>query len=104
MPHHSVRHHAHVVRTNKKFRKKLFLRILLVAAIVEPLATLPQLYNIWVLHEAHGVSPATWALYVAGAWVWFFHGLQLKDKPLIISGALWIITESVVALGAIIYS
>jgi uncharacterized protein with PQ loop repeat len=65
--------------------------------------TLPQIYGVWIKHEATGVSVSTWALYATAAVVWLLYGLQLKDKPLIISSILWVFMDSAVAIGVIIY-
>lgn len=76
---------------------------MLAVAIIEPIMTLPQIYGVWIKHEAAGVSISTWTLYATSAIVWLLYGLQLKDKPLIISSALWILMDSAVAIGVVIY-
>lgn len=105
MPHHSSHHRVRLKlkRLNRKQQKHLIKRSVLVVAIVEPALTLPQVYEIWVNHRAEGVSGLTWFLYIGAAVIWLFYGLQLKDKPLIISSILWIFMELAVAVGTVIY-
>ncbi len=102
MPHHSVHHHIHV-HFNKKLEKKLIKRLALILSIVEIVATIPQLYDVWIKHQTAGVSLITWSLWTASALVWLLYGLQIKDKPLIISNALWLLVEGAVTVGILIY-
>jgi uncharacterized protein with PQ loop repeat len=75
----------------------------LAVAIIEPLTTLPQAYEIWVNQKAEGVSVFTWTMYFVAAIVWLFYGLQIKDKPLIILSILWAVTEFAVVVGPMLY-
>lgn len=104
MPHHSAHHWVRLKHLTKKQQKQLIKRSVLAIAVIEPAMTLPQIYQIWVKHEATGVSAMTWGLYMSAAVIWLLYGLQLKDKPLIISSTLWIFTEATVVVGTIIYA
>ncbi len=104
MPHHAAHYRIRLKRTAKKQPSKLIKRLVLAVAIIEPAMTLPQIYQIWVHHEAEGVSSTTWGLYISAAVVWLLYGIQLRDKPLIISSALWIVTEAAVVVGTLLYS
>ena len=66
--------------------------------------TIPQIYDIWHTKNAAGVSRLTWIMYVSAAVVWLLYGIQLKDKPIIISSILWVLTESAVVIGIFMYS
>lgn len=78
--------------------------MVLAIAVIEPLMTLPQIYEIWIKQQAKGVSSTTWGLYIFAAIIWLLYGIQLRDRPLIISSFLWIITEMAVLVGVLIYS
>lgn len=104
MPNHSAHHRVRILHLSKKQQKQLIKRTVLAIAVIEPAMTLPQIYEIWVKQQAEGVSSTTWGLYISAAVVWLLYGLQLKDKPLIISSVLWIITEVAVVVGTLIYS
>jgi uncharacterized protein with PQ loop repeat len=104
MLHHFAYHRLRIKKLTQKQQKKLIKRSVLVVAVIEPAMTLPQIYEIWVKHRAEGVSSITWGLYISAAFVWLMYGIQLKDKPLIISSILWIITEAAVVTGTLIYS
>jgi uncharacterized protein with PQ loop repeat len=103
MPHHSAHHRVRIKKLTKKQQKRLIRRSVLAVAIIEPAMTLPQIYEIWIKQRVEGVSTLTWGMYISAAIVWLFYGIQLKDKPLIISSILWIITEAAVVAGTILY-
>ena len=77
-------------------------RGVLVVAVAEPLSALPQIYEIWIKHQSEGVSALSWSLFAIAALIWLLYGLKIKDKPVIISSALWIITEIAVVLGVLL--
>jgi len=104
MPHHSAHHWVRYKKLTKKQQKQLIRRTVLVVAIIEPLMTLPQIYEVWIKQQAEGVSSLTWGLYIVAGFIWLLYGIQLKDKPLIISSSLWIVTEAIVVVGVILYS
>lgn len=104
MPHHSAHHWIRLKQLNKKQQQQLIRRSVLAIAIIEPIMTLPQIHEVWIKHHTSGVSISTWSLYALAAVIWLLYGLQLKDKPLIISSMLWIIMDSAVAVGTAVYS
>ena len=71
-------------------------------AVVEPLFTLPQAYNVWILRETAGVSLATWGFFAFAAVVWLLYGLAIKNTPLIISSTLWVLLEGSLVVGLIV--
>lgn len=103
MLHHFGYHRTRVKKITKKQKKLLIKRAVLAVAIIEPLTTLPQAYEIWVNQKTEGVSTFTWTMYFIAAIIWLFYGLQIKDKPLIISSMLWVITEFAVVVGLVLY-
>jgi uncharacterized protein with PQ loop repeat len=78
-------------------------KLVLAMAIIEPLMTLPQVYEVWVKKQTQGVSLLTWSFYLIAAVIWLLYGFKIRDKPLIIASTLWIVVELVVVLGLIIY-
>ena len=103
MPHHSAHYRVRIKKLSNKQRKQLIRRSVLAIAVIEPIMTLPQIYEIWIKQKVEGVSTLTWGLYMGSAVIWLLYGLQLKDKPLIISSTLWVFTDMAVAVGTIVY-
>jgi len=104
MPHHSAHHRVRLklYKLNHKQQRQLIRRSVLAVAIIEPIATFPQIIEVWVNKQTSGVSIHTWGLYAFAAIIWLMYGLQIKDKPLIISSCLWVLMDSVVAVGVVV--
>lgn len=71
--------------------------------IVLPLFTIPQLYKIWVLKNAAGVSLTSWAVFSVGAIFWIFYGIVHKEMPIIISQILWFVLQLAIVIGILMY-
>lgn len=75
----------------------------LAMGIIEPLFVLPQAYNVWVKQETAGVSLATWVFFTIAAIIWLIYGVSIKNRPIIVSYALYAILNSVLVLGLLIH-
>lgn len=76
-------------------------RVTVVVAVVGPLMTLPQIYNVWVRGQTAGVSVVTWSLYTACAAIWIAYGASIRDRPLVISNVLWFLLDGAVVLAVV---
>jgi uncharacterized protein with PQ loop repeat len=94
------------LHSKKKFSAKglAISRFILIIAIIEPLFTSGQIWQIFKHKEAKGNSLATWVFYDLSAVIWLFYALKIKNKPLIITETLWIITQTVVIIEILHYS
>ncbi len=104
MPHiaHQNRTRLYEIQT-RIIRYATLTKLVLAMAIIEPLMTLPQVYEIWIRKQAEGVSLLTWSFYIFAAIIWLLYGLKIKDRPLIIASTLWIIVELIVVIGLVAY-
>ena len=100
MPSHTQHH---LRKRNIKATSGSLEKLVLVIAIVEPVFTVPQIYQIWSTKNAQGVSLTTWGFYLVGAMVWLFYGFKVKNKPIIISSAMWVFMEGLVVTGKLLY-
>lgn len=102
-------HIAHYKRTHHKDFRKLIeknrslSRLTLILAVVSPLMTLPQIYEIWIKQRATGVSMLSWGFYVFSSSIWLLYAIKIKDRALYISSALWVIAQAIVVLGLVFY-
>ena len=71
--------------------------------IIGPIVSIPQLLEIYVKHNAEGVSVLTWGGYAVLSTIWLLYGLVHREKPLIMTHALWLMVNLLVAIGALIY-
>ena len=66
--------------------KKFILdEIVYVAAIMSPVATIPQAFIIFQHKDASGVSIISWASYFFISMIWIYYGIVHKAKPVILS-------------------
>ncbi len=65
--------------------------------------TLPQIFNIWVLHQASGVSVLSWGAYLLSAVLWFWYGLQQRDRNIYLPCVGWIVLDGAVIAGTLVY-
>jgi uncharacterized protein with PQ loop repeat len=82
--------------------KTIFKYFMIVFATVEPIATIPQIVQIWGAHNTAGVSLMTWVFYTLTSGIWLAYGIIQKDRVLIISGAAWVISQGCVVLGLLL--
>ncbi len=99
--HQSVKKRTLVVKKTKK--PLLVDRLTFVAAIVEPLVTLPQAYVIFRDQTAAGVSLSTWLGYELLTIVWLWYGITHKEKMILIYQGLFMVVQTIVIVGGIIY-
>ena len=67
------------------------------------LMTVPQVYTIWFSHQAAGVSVLSWSAYLLSAVLWFWYGLQKRDKNIYLPCIGWIALDGAVIAGALVY-
>ena len=83
---------------------KVLNRLIYLIAVLGPLSSLPQIIEIWVTDKsATGVSLSTWLMFLLMSAVWLWYAVTKRDRPLVISNALWMITDAIVIAGAIYY-
>jgi uncharacterized protein with PQ loop repeat len=67
------------------------------------LMTVPQVLTIWVGREAAGVSVLSWSAYLLSAILWFWFGIQKRDKNIYLPCIGWIGLDGAVIVGAVVY-
>jgi uncharacterized protein with PQ loop repeat len=78
-------------------------RVINVFSLVTLLMTLPQVWVIWIGHNAGGVSLLSWLSYLVSACLWFIHGWQKKDKAIYLACVAWILVDGAVVGGILRY-
>ncbi len=67
------------------------------------LMTVPQVLTIWLGHQAAGVSILSWLAYLLSAVLWFWWGVQKRDKNIYLACVGWIALDVAVIAGAVLY-
>lgn len=89
---------AHASRSETGLR-----RLLGGMSVFTMLMTIPQVLTIWVGHQAAGVSILSWSAYLVSAVLWFWFGLQQRDKNIYLPCVGWVALDGAVIVGAVIY-
>ena len=79
-------------------------RLLGAMSVFTMLMTVPQVLTIWVGHQAAGVSVVSWSAYLLSAILWFWYGLQKRDKNIYLPCVGWVGLDTAVIVGAVIYA
>jgi len=101
-------HHLHARKRKAPYphpvRWKNFIdKLIYIAALAGPIMTIPQVWKIFIEKTAAGVSLISWAAFLVVAVCWLIYGFAHQDKPIIVSNILWIIFETMIVIGVIIY-
>lgn len=67
------------------------------------LMTIPQVYAIWIGRQAAGVSVLSWSAYLLSALLWFWFGLEKRDRNIYLPCIGWITLDTAVIVGAVLY-
>ena len=81
----------------------LLRRLLGGMSIFTLLMTVPQILTIWVGHTAQGVSVISWSAYLLSALLWFWFGVQKRDKNIYLPCVGWVLLDGAVIVGALVY-
>jgi uncharacterized protein with PQ loop repeat len=79
-------------------------RLLGVMSVFTMLMTIPQVWVIWIGHQAAGVSIVSWSAYLLSAILWFYYGLQKRDRNIYLPCVGWVGLDAAVIVGAIVYA
>lgn len=83
--------------------ERMLRRLLGGMSIFTMVMTIPQVLTIWVGQQAAGVSLLSWSAYLASAILWFWFGIQKRDKNIYLPCIGWIALDSAVIAGIFIY-
>ena len=84
--------------------KTIMNRLLGGMSVFTMLMTVPQVLTIWIGHQAAGVSIVSWSAYLLSAILWFWYGLQQRDKNIYLPCVGWVGLDAAVIVGAVIYA
>lgn len=88
---------------NKSLNKKHVERFALVAGIIQPIITLPQIVTIYGNQSASDVSLLTWLGYLFFGVTFLVYGLVFQLKPIWVGQIIWVIMQLIVVIGILIY-
>jgi len=83
--------------------KKRVGQFALMAGIIQPLITLPQIIEIYSSQSATDVSLLTWVGYLIFGIIFLIYGIVFKLKPIWIGQIIWVTMQLITVTGIIIY-
>jgi uncharacterized protein with PQ loop repeat len=82
---------------------RLLRRVMGAMSLFTMFMTIPQVMTIWIGRQAAGVSLLSWSAYLVSAVLWFWFGIQKRDKNIYLPCVGWIILDIGVIAGVFIY-
>lgn len=95
--------HSHTKFFKKKKTVKVIDRCVIIAGILSPLCSLPQIIKIIEMKSADEISTLSWLLYLVFGLTWLTYGVVHKNLALILNNSLWVIAYLVIIYLSIIY-
>ncbi len=83
--------------------KNLIDKAVYAAALLTPVVTIPQAYQIFAVKSSAGVSVVSWICFASANIVWTIYGVVHKEKPIIISNIANFFINIVVIVAALMY-
>jgi len=102
-PHLRKRSGAYQPYPSRIFRIAVLDTIVYVVGIAGPILTIPQVWDIYVGQNAAGVSALSWGAYTLFTIPWLTYGIVHRERVLIVNNILWLVLNSLVFIGALIY-
>jgi uncharacterized protein with PQ loop repeat len=80
-----------------------FDKIIIVVGVLNAVATVPQVLQIWITQDAGGVSLFSWSYYLFGSIMFLIYGLLHKAIPIVTNYGIAIVLYALIVLGTILY-
>lgn len=96
-------HQKHESYPHPEKFKRVMDNVVYAAGVLGPAMAIPQILKIWVEKNATGVSILSWSAFGILAIPWLIYGILHKEKPIILMYILWIIIDTLIVAGALIY-
>ena len=90
-------------KSNKQLDTSLLYRLTLVAAVAQPLMTVPQAIQLYTTHDASGLSLLTWAGYTLFGLIFLVYGIKYQLLPIIVAQTIWGVLQLSVVIGIILW-
>jgi uncharacterized protein with PQ loop repeat len=81
---------------------RLIRRLQGIASFFTMLMTIPQVWTIWIGHQASGVSLLSWSAYLISALIWFWYGLRKRAPNIYLACVGWMALDGAVILGVLL--
>lgn len=83
--------------------KRVLDKAMVFIALIGPLATLPQVYQVFMTQDVEGLSIITWGTWTALSGIWLVYGLLHKEMPIAISNSIYVLLQGIVVIAILVY-
>lgn len=106
-------HHAHLKKhlykkiegaPNRESLKRTLDKMMVGIALIGPLATIPQVFQLYHTKDAQGLSIETWVLWTILSGVWCVYGYLHRETPIALSNIIYVILQGAVVIGILLYT
>jgi uncharacterized protein with PQ loop repeat len=77
--------------------------VVLVVGVIGPLTTIPQILLIYTTHQATGVAATSWFGPAILDIPWILYGIAHRERAIVITYSLWLVMNTMVGVGAVLY-
>ena len=98
-----IRHFHRHRKPHFKGWKRVLDRGMAKIALLGPMVALPQVFHVWTTRDASNLSPITWFTWLVLAFVWLAYGGLHKERPIVAVNIGWIIINTSIVVGIILY-
>lgn len=105
--HQSLRKRVHSKRQKYPHPNKFiawFDKLIILVGILNAVATIPQVLQIWIGQDASGVSVVSWSYYAFGSVMFLLYGIIHKEIPIIVNYSAAMVLYILIVLGTLMYS
>lgn len=81
----------------------LLYRLTLLAAVVQPLTTIPQVFKVYATQNVEGLSLVTWLGYALVGLVFLAYGIKYRLKPIALTQIIWFTLQMSIVAGILVY-
>ena len=89
---------------NKVKDKSILYRLTLIAAVVQPLTTIPQVIKVYTTHNVSGLSIYTWLGYALIGLIFLAYGIKYKLLPIALTQVIWFSLQMSIVIGILMYN
>ena len=82
---------------------RLLDRVVITVGIIGPMASLPQIFKIYLLQNVGGISTTSYALWALMDIPWIFYGIVHRERPIVFTYFAWFAVNCIILAGSILY-
>lgn len=90
-------------KTKTSLNRNKIEKIALVAGVIQPLITLPQIIKIYSNQSAQDVSLITWLGYLIFGIIFLIYGYIFNLRPILYGQIIWVTMQAITVIGILIY-